>query len=139
MGKVPQHVVKAFEHQARQNLCTVNFAATFTKKASVCNSTMEKCQDSIKSTVKRIKSQIQKGANPDKAAKRGHETTCDYLDVLNKRILIQQSALTCLSKALAHIRQRELYTMDNSNLIRHEAEMTHPPWIIQALSDMRLK
>ena len=28
MGKVPLHVVKDFEHQARQNLCTVNFAAT---------------------------------------------------------------------------------------------------------------
>ena len=27
-SKVPLHVVKDFEHQARQNLCTVNFAAT---------------------------------------------------------------------------------------------------------------
>ena len=36
---------------------------------SVCNSTMEKCQDSLKSTIKKIESQIQKGANPEKAAR----------------------------------------------------------------------
>ena len=124
MGKVPIHVVKDFEHQARQNLCTVNFVATFTKTASVCNSTMEKCQDSITSTI-RIKSQSQKGANPEKAARHGYETTCDYLDILNKRILIQQKALTCLSKALAHILQREFYTMGNLSLVRCEAEMTN--------------
>ena len=85
---------------------------------------MEKCQDSIKATVKRIKSQIQKGANPEKAARHGYEKTCDYLDILNKRIPIQERALACLSKALAHILQRE-YTMGNSSLIRCEAEMTH--------------
>ena len=37
MGEVPLQVIKEFEHQARQNLCTVNFAATFTKTASVCS------------------------------------------------------------------------------------------------------
>ena len=72
-----------------------------------------------------MKIQIQKGANPEKAARRGYETTCDYLDILNKRILIQQRALACLSNSLARILQRELYTMGNSSLIRHEAEMTH--------------
>ena len=41
----------------------------------------------------RIKSQIQKGANPEKAVGNGYEKTCDYLDILNKRILIQQRAL----------------------------------------------
>ena len=51
--------------------------------------------------------------------------TCHYLDILNKRILIQQRALACQSKALAHILQRELYTMGNSILIRREAKMTH--------------
>ena len=55
MGKVPLQVLKELEHQARQNLCTISFAATFAKTASV-NSTMEKCQDSLKSTVKKIKS-----------------------------------------------------------------------------------
>ena len=125
MGKVPLQIVKEFEHQARQNLCTVNFVATFAKTASVCNSIMEKCQDSIESTGKRVKSQIQKGADPEKAARHGYEATCDYLDILNKRILIQQRALTCLSKALSHILQSELYTMGNSSLIRYEAEMTH--------------
>ena len=58
MGKVPLQVLKELEHQARQNLCTINFVATFTKTASVCNSTMEKCQDSFKSTFKKVKSQI---------------------------------------------------------------------------------
>ena len=46
MGKVTLQVLKELEHQARQNLCTINFAATFAKTASVCNFTMEKCQDS---------------------------------------------------------------------------------------------
>ena len=86
---------------------------------------MEKCQDSIKATVKRIKSQIQKGMNPEKAARHGYEKACDYPDILNKRILIQQRALPCQSKALTHILQRKLYTMGNSIPIRRETEMTH--------------
>ena len=106
MGKVPLKVVKEIEHQARQN-----FSAAFTKTASECNTTMEKCQDSIKATVKRIKNQIQKGVNPQKAARHCYKKTCDYLDILNKGILIQQRALACQSKVLAHILQRELYTM----------------------------
>ena len=124
LGKVPLPVAKEFEHQAKQNLCTLNFSVAFTKTASECNLTMEKCQDSIKATVKSSKSQIQKGANPEKAARHGYEKTCDYLDILNKRILIQQRALACQTEALAHILQRELYTMGNSILIRREAEMT---------------
>ena len=111
--------------QPRQNPCTITFVATFAKTASVCNSTMEKCQDSIKSTAKNVKSLLQKGANPEKSARRGYETIWDYLDFLNKRILIQQRALACISKALAHIFQRELYSMGNTNLLRCEAEMTH--------------
>ena len=72
-----------------------------------------------------VKSQIQKGANPEKAARQGYEKTCDYLDILNKRNLIQQRALACQGKALAHNLQRELYTMGNSILIRRETEMIH--------------
>ena len=68
MGKVTLPVLKDLEHQARQNLCTINFAATFAKNASICNSIMEKCQDSFKSTFKKVKSQIQKGANPERAS-----------------------------------------------------------------------
>ena len=113
MGKVPQQVVKEFEHQAKQNLCTL---------MSECNLTMENCQDSIKATVKQAKSQ---GANPEKAARNGYEKTWDYLDILNKGILIQQRALACQSEALAHIFQREMYIMGNSVLIRCEAKMTH--------------
>ena len=112
------------EHQARQNISTLNFTAAFAKTSSSCNASLEKCQHSIKSTVKKIKTQIQKGANPDKAAKHGYEQVCEYLDFWNKTVLIQHRALTCLSKSLAHILQRELYSIGNNGLLRREAEMT---------------
>ena len=124
MAKVPLQVLKEQEHQARQNLSTINFTATFAKTASACNTTMEKCQHSLKTTFKRVKSQIQKGANPEKAARHGYEHAYDYFEILNKRILIQQRALACLSKSIAHIIHRELYTMGNIGLLRHQAEMT---------------
>ena len=127
VAKVPLPVLKELEHQARQNISTLNFTAAFAK-ASSCNASLEKCQHSIKSTVKKIKSQIQKGANPEKAAKRGYEEVADYMDFWNKTVLVQHRALTCLSKSLAHILQRELYSMANTGLLRREAEMTllHP-------------
>ena len=124
MGKVLLPVLKELEHQARQNLSTINFMAAFTKTSSSCNATLEKCRHSLKSSFRRVKSQIQKGANPEKAAKRGYEKACKYLEIWNKTILIQQRALACLSKSLAHILQRELYTMGNTGLLRREAEMT---------------
>ena len=45
---------------------------------------MEKCQHSIKATFKRVKSQIQKGAIPERAVRRGYENTC--LTILRLRI-----------------------------------------------------
>ena len=73
----------------------------------------------------RVKSQIQKGADPERAARHGYENAYfDYFEIMNKRILIQQRALACLSKSVAHILQRELYTMGNIGLLRLEAEMT---------------
>ena len=102
----------------------LNFATTFAKTSSSCNSTLEKCQHSLKSTFKKVKSQIKKGADPDKASQRGYEEVCEYLDLWNKTILIQHRALTCLSKSLAHILRRELYSMGNTGLLRREAEMT---------------
>ena len=123
VAKVPLPVLKELEHQARQNISTFNFTAAFAKTSS-CNASLEKCQHSIKSTVKKIKSQIQKGVNPEKAAKRGYEEVAEYLDFWNKTVLVQHRALTCLSKSLAHILQRELYSMANTGLLRHEAEMT---------------
>ena len=65
MGKVPLQVLKELEQQARQNLSTINFTVTFAKTASACNTSMEKCQHSLEATFKRVKSQIQKGANPE--------------------------------------------------------------------------
>ena len=50
--------------------------------------------------------------------------TCEYFDIWNKTVLIQHRALTCLSKSLAHILQRELYTMGNTGLLRRKAEVT---------------
>ena len=128
VAKVPLPVLKELEHQARQNISTLNFTAAFAKTSSSCNASLEKCQHSIKSTVKKIKSQIQKGANPEKAAKRGYEEVAEYMDFWNKTVLIQHRALTCLSKSLAHILQRELYSMANTGLLRREAEITllHP-------------
>ena len=128
IAKVPLPVLKELEHQARQNISTLNFTAAFAKTSSSCNASLEKCQHSIKSTVKKIKSQIEKGANPEKAAKRGYEEVAEYMDFWNKTVLIQHRALTCLSKSLAHILQRELYSMANTGLLRREAEMTllHP-------------
>ena len=84
MGKVPLSILKELEHQARQNISTLNFTASFAKTSSTCNATFEKCQYSLESTFKKVKSQIQKGANPEKADKRGYEQACEYLDILNK-------------------------------------------------------
>ena len=116
MGKVPLPILKELEHQARQNISTLNFTTTFAKTSSSCNSTLEKCQHSLKSTFKKVKSQIRKGADPEKVAKRGYEEACEYLDIWNKTLIIQHRALTCLSKSLAHILQRELYSMGKTGL-----------------------
>ena len=109
MCKVPLLVLKELEHQARQNISTLNFTAVFTKTSSSCNATLEKCQYSLKPTFKKVKSQIQRGANPKRAAKCGYEQPCEFLDIWNKTVLIQHRALTCLSKSLAHILQSELW------------------------------
>ena len=124
MDKVPLPILKELEHQARQTISTLNFTAAFAKTSSSCNASLEKCQHSLKSTFKKVKTQIQKCANPEKAAKHGYEQACEYLNFWNKTVLIQHRALTCLSKSLAHILQRELYTMGNTGLLRREAEMT---------------
>ena len=128
MGNVPLPILKELEHQARQNISPLNFATTFAKTSSSCNSTLEKCLYSLKSTFKKVKSQIRKGADPEEAAKHGYEEACEYLDLWNKTILIQHRALTCLSKSLAHILQRKLYSMGNTGLLRCKTKMTllHP-------------
>ena len=66
MGKVPLPILKELEHQSRQNICMLNFATTFAKTSSSCNSTLEKCQHSLKSTFKKVKSQIRKVPIPTK-------------------------------------------------------------------------
>ena len=124
IGKVSLPILKELEHQARQNISTLNFTAAFDKTSSSCNATLEKCQHSLKSTFKRVKSQIQKGADTEKAAKRGYEQAGEYLDLWNKTVLIQHRAVTYLSKSLAHLLQRELYTMGNTSLLSRVAKKT---------------
>ena len=102
----------------------LNFATTCAKTSSSCNSTLEKCQYSLKLTFKKVKSQIRKATDPEKPAKLGYVEACEHLDLWNKTILIQYRALTCLSKSLAHFLQRELYSMGNTGLLRREAKMT---------------
>ena len=69
--------------------------------------------DSIKATVKRGKNKIQKGANPERAIRNAYDKTCDCLEILDKRIHIQQRALTCQIKALPHMFQRPLLHRQN--------------------------
>ena len=126
--KVPLHILKELEQQSRQNLSTINFTATFAKTSSACNTVLEKGLHSARSSLRKTKNQILNGVDPRKLIKRGYQNVCDYFDIMEKRILIQQRALACLSKSVAHILQRELYTMGNTGLLQREAEMTllHP-------------
>ena len=77
VGKVALQVLKELEHQARQNLSTINFTATFARAASSCKTVVEKC---IKATFKRVKSQIQKGADPERAVRCGYDNACNYFE-----------------------------------------------------------
>ena len=101
--RAPLHVAKELEHQARQNICTLNFSAVFNHTISECSSVMDRCRDSIKSTIKKAKHRILKGADPKKVIKNAYETTRDYLDIWDKRIQIQQRSLACQSKAMTHM------------------------------------
>ena len=60
MGKVPLPVLKELEHQARQNVSTINFTANFGKTASVCSTTMEKCLHSLKALLKGLKASFRR-------------------------------------------------------------------------------
>ena len=114
VAKVPLHILKELEQQSRQNLSTINFTATFAKTSSACNTVLENGLSSARSFLRKTKNQILDGADPRRLIKRGYQNVCDYFDIMEKRILIQQRALACLSKSVAHILQRELYTMGNT-------------------------
>ena len=126
--RAPLHVAKELEHQARQNICTLNFSAVFNHMISECSSVMDRCRDSIKSTIKKAKHQIQKGADPERVIKSAYEKTRDYIDIWDKRIQIQQRALAYQSKAMTHLLRRDLHVMVCAGLMRRDAEMTnlHP-------------
>ena len=126
--RTPLHVAKELEHQARQNICTLNFSAVFNHTISECSSVMDRCRDSIKSTIKKAKHQILKGADPERAIKNAYDKTRDYMDIWDKRIQIQQRALAYQSKAMTHMLRQNLHVMVCAGLMRRDAEMTnlHP-------------
>ena len=128
VAKVPLNILKELEQQSRQNLSTINFIATFNRTSSACDSVLEKGLHSARSSYRRTKNQILDGADPRKLIKRGYDNACEYFDIMEERILIQQRSLAALSKSLSHILQRVLYTMGNTGLLRREAKMTplHP-------------
>ena len=92
--KVPLPILKELEHQARQNISTLNNTAAFAKTSSSCNVTLEKYQHSLKLTFKKVRSQIQEGANPEKTAKRGYHEACEYLDLWNKTVFLFNTELS---------------------------------------------
>ena len=67
VGKVPLQVLKELEHQARQNLSTVNFTATFTRTASSCNTVMEKCLTQCQGYLQKGQKSNSKGCRPRKS------------------------------------------------------------------------
>ena len=73
--RAPLHMATELGHQARQNICTLNFSAVFNHTISECSSVMDRCRDSIKSTIKKAKHQILKGADPERAIKNAYGTT----------------------------------------------------------------
>ena len=79
MGKVPLQVLKELENQA-DRISLPSTLQLLSQTAFACNTTMEKCQHSLKGTFKRVKSQIQKGADPERAARRGYENARDFRD-----------------------------------------------------------
>ena len=104
--RAPLHVAKELKHQARQNICTLNFSAVFNHTISGCSSVMDRCLDSIKSTLKKAKHQIL-----ERVIKNTYDKATDYMDVWDKRIQIQQRALACQSKAMTHMLGRDLHVM----------------------------
>ena len=82
----------------------------------------------VKSTLKRAKHQILKGADPERVIKNICDNARDYLDILDKGIQVQQRALACQSKAMIHMLCRDLHVMGCAGLMRRDAEMTnlHP-------------
>ena len=70
VGKVPLQVLKELEHQAMQNLSTINFTGTFTRAASSCNTVMEKCQHSIKATFKGLRAKFKRVPIPKELSDR---------------------------------------------------------------------
>ena len=121
-GKVHLQIVKEFEHQLdKMSVCS----AAFNQTVAESNRIIENCRDSINATATWGKNQIYKGADPKRAITNAYYKTCDYMDILDKRIHIQQRAVACQSKALSHMLKRDLHVKGNGGLIRRDAEMTH--------------
>ena len=118
-GRAPLHALKELEHQASRNICNLNFPAVFNQTISECNSIAE----SVKSTLKRAKHQIQNRADSERVIKNTYDKSGDYLDIWDRKIHIKQKALACQRKAMTHMLCQDLYVMVYSGLIRRDAEM----------------
>ena len=84
VAKVSLQVLKELKHQARENLSTVNFTATFARTASSCNTVLEKGLHSAKAAMKKAKAQILKGYDPEKGISRGYEVPVTTLNSWRK-------------------------------------------------------
>ena len=58
VAKVPLHILKELEQQARQNLSTIKFLSTFARTSSACNTVLEKGLSSARSAYRKTKNQI---------------------------------------------------------------------------------
>ena len=114
MGKVPLPILKELEHQFRYYLCQDFFFLQFHWKSVSIVWSQPSNRWSLKSG--KVPTLI-KQRNVD-MRKPVSTWICGIRPSWSSR------ALTCLSKSLAHILQRELSSMGNTGLLRREAEMT---------------
>ena len=129
VAKVPLNILKELEQQSRQNLSNPLSILLLLSIGLLRHATLLwKRAFTVPGLHRKTRNQILDRADPRKLIKRGYDNACEYFDIMEKRILIQQRSLAALSKSLSHILQRVLYTMGNTGLLRREAEMTllHP-------------
>ena len=127
-GHVPMHVLKQLEHQARANISTLNYSATFVDAMSECNSSIDAYRSSLKTLFKKAVHQISKGADPHRVMESTYDRFKYYHKLLDSRLFIQHRALVCQSRALGHMLHRNLYVIGISGLMRRDVEMSnlHP-------------
>ena len=127
MGKVPLQIVKEFEHQARQNLPSI-FQLSFPGSCPNAPWPWKNCKDSIKANVKQIRTQIQKGANPEKAARNGYEKPVTIYLSWIRWFLFNREPYPVKIRPYPHSPERNVSYGQLWVLIRPEVEVTHRNW-----------